>query len=115
MALAGKSGTSNEQRDSWFAGFGGDYAVVVWIGHDDNSPTPLTGSKGALEIWSRTMSQINRQGLRFSAPGGIEYFPVNPDTGAQLLPECSNAASIPYYRDFPPQVSAPGLFDSVCQ
>src|SRR5690606_15942841 len=46
LVVAGKSGTSSDYRDSWFAGFSGSHLAVVWIGHDDNSPTGLTGSSG---------------------------------------------------------------------
>jgi penicillin-binding protein 1B len=45
---AGKTGTSNELRDSWFAGFTGDHLAVVWLGRDDNKPSALTGSTGSL-------------------------------------------------------------------
>jgi penicillin-binding protein 1B len=58
LVVAGKSGTSSDNRDSWFAGFSGSHLAVVWIGHDDNSSTGLTGSSGALPVWSRLMAGI---------------------------------------------------------
>ena len=48
LVVAGKTGTSNDYRDSWFSGFSGGHLIVVWMGHDDNSPTGLTGTTGAL-------------------------------------------------------------------
>ncbi|MBE9567124.1 MAG: penicillin-binding protein 1B [Proteobacteria bacterium] len=51
LQVAGKTGTSDDLRDSWFAGFSGDVMAVVWTGFDDNRPTTLTGSSGALRIW----------------------------------------------------------------
>ena len=48
LVVAGKSGTSSDYRDSWFAGFSGSHLAVVWIGYDDNTPTGLTGSSGSL-------------------------------------------------------------------
>ena len=50
MGLAGKTGTTNDQRDSWFAGFAGNKLAVVWLGRDDNKPLPFTGSTGALRV-----------------------------------------------------------------
>ena len=58
LVVAGKTGTSNDYRDSWFAGFSGSHLAVVWMGHDDNSETGLTGTTGALAAWSRFMSSI---------------------------------------------------------
>ncbi len=46
LVVAGKSGTSSDFRDSWFAGFSGSHLAVVWVGYDDNAPTGFTGSCG---------------------------------------------------------------------
>lgn len=55
---AGKTGTSDGLRDSWFAGFSNDYSGVVWLGRDDNKPTPFTGSSGALRVWGNIMESL---------------------------------------------------------
>ena len=55
---AGKTGTSDGLRDSWFAGFSSDYTGVVWLGRDDNKPTPFTGSSGALRVWGNIMKSF---------------------------------------------------------
>src|SRR5690606_13609814 len=52
LAVAGKTGTTDDLRDSWFAGFTGNHLAVVWLGRDDNGPTHLTGSTGALTVWA---------------------------------------------------------------
>ncbi|MCK5729197.1 MAG: penicillin-binding protein 1B [Methylococcales bacterium] len=72
FSLAGKTGTSNELKDSWFAGFSGDYLSVVWIGRDDNKSTGLSGSSGALRLWSTLMKQIAKQPVDLIAPDNIE-------------------------------------------
>jgi len=61
--FAGKTGTTDDYRDSWFAGFSGNYLTVVWVGRDDNKPTGLTGSSGAAKVWSKAMQGIPQQRL----------------------------------------------------
>lgn len=55
---AGKTGTSDAQRDSWFAGEAGELLAVAWVGNDQNEPLPITGSTGALRVWTHTMEQL---------------------------------------------------------
>ncbi|MFT5700018.1 MAG: penicillin-binding protein 1B [Desulforhopalus sp.] len=55
---AGKTGTTDGLRDSWFAGFSNEYSGVVWLGRDDNQPTPFTGSSGALRVWGTIMASL---------------------------------------------------------
>lgn len=66
--VAGKTGTTNDLRDSWFAGFTGDYVGVVWMGRDDNESAGLTGAQGALHIWAATMGKVSREPLELDAP-----------------------------------------------
>ena len=61
--LAGKTGTTDNYRDSWFAGFSGNYLTIVWIGRDDNKSTGLTGASGAAKVWAKLMQQIPLQRL----------------------------------------------------
>ena len=58
LGVAGKTGTTNDNRDSWFAGFDNSHLSVVWVGRDDNQSTGLTGSSGALRVWN-AMAQLN--------------------------------------------------------
>ena len=61
--LAGKTGTTDDNKDSWFAGFSGNYLTVVWVGRDDNTPTALTGASGAARVWAKVMQDIPLQRL----------------------------------------------------
>ena len=71
--LAGKTGTTNERRDSWFAGYTPDRVTVVWVGYDDNAETRLSGSRAALPIWSRFVAAVRpaRGFVPFAPPPGI--------------------------------------------
>ena len=95
LVVAGKTGTSDDLRDSWFAGFSGDHLAVVWIGRDDNQPTGLTGAAGALTVWApmiAAMSSTTSYDPAYSAdlqPMWIDY-----DTGLKSRPGCGNAVQI---------------------
>ncbi len=71
--IAGKSGTTNSQRDAWFIGFTGDYVTGVWMGYDDNRPmSGVTGGGLPADIWREAMTRITAgwqpTGLPLEAP-----------------------------------------------
>lgn len=66
---AGKTGTSNDSRDSWFAGWTGDHLAVVWVGNDQNQPTGLYGGTGAMRVWSGIFSRLPSAPLKVSDKG----------------------------------------------
>jgi penicillin-binding protein 1B len=80
---AGKTGTTDEERDAWFAGYTPDLLVVVWVGYDDNRPLGLTGAQAALPIWVDFMKEINagRPSQEFQAPPGVVEVTVDPASG----------------------------------
>lgn len=55
---AGKTGTTNDFRDSWFVGYTTDLLTVVWVGYDDNRPTHLSGAQGAGLVWAKFINKI---------------------------------------------------------
>ncbi len=114
IALAGKTGTSNEQRDSWFAGYDGRHSIVVWMGHDDNTPTQVTGSKGALEIWARAIANLGASSLRFNAPPSITYANINPATGDRTTAGCAGSVRLPFHRNYEPPGDASELLSNTC-
>ncbi len=73
MILAGKTGTSNDLRDSWFAGFGGKFLAVTWIGRDDNKPMGLSGGTGAMVIWRDLIVSIRPKTSMPQAPNNIRW------------------------------------------
>ena len=94
--LAGKTGTTDGLRDSWFAGYGADRVAVVWIGRDDNRPVNLSGSNGALEVWARVMRSIGAASISDVAPRGVEWHWVSRDRGQRIEGDCTDAMRLPF-------------------
>ncbi len=115
LVVAGKTGTSNDYRDSWFAGFSGSHLIVVWMGHDDNAPTGLTGTTGALRAWTRLMASIETTSFEPLLPEDVEDRWIDYYTGWETSPYCDGSAvSLPFAvgqglaasQTCPPNVSA---------
>lgn len=108
VELYGKTGTTDELRDSWFAGFGSDYVGVVWMGSDDNKVTGLTGASGALQVWADIMTRINT--TRGEEPPPMEVEMVRTDRITGLLAEsgCDDTARLlPFISGTAPDEDAP--------
>ena len=95
LQVAGKTGTSDEYRDSWFAGFSGDHLAVVWIGRDDNEPTGLTGAAGALSVWAPMLAAMPSTASYDPAYSpDLEPVWIDYDTGLKSRRGCGNAVQI---------------------
>jgi len=94
--LVGKTGTTNDAKDSWFAGYTGDYLSVVWLGRDDNKPIGLTGATGALQVWIDLMKQISKQPVTLIPPDNITTAWVDSGNGLLANKACRNAKEYPY-------------------
>jgi len=99
---AGKTGTTDGLRDSWFAGYTGDYVAVVWVGRDDNKPSGLTGASGAMTVWGEMMKNIQPEPLQPVVPEDIEMVNVDPASGKRFNDECNNAVSYPFIKGTAP-------------
>jgi penicillin-binding protein 1A len=109
--IAGKTGTTNDHHDAWFAGFQPTRVAVAWMGYD--RPRPLgsgeTGGGTALPIWIRYMRDAlrNTPEMPFTMPAGVVITQVNPDTG---LPAGSDQGSAGqsvgefFFQEFSPAV-----------
>jgi penicillin-binding protein 1B len=104
--LAGKTGTTDELRDSWFAGFSGDYLAVVWLGRDDNKPAKLTGASGALQVWTNVMKTISQEPVQLTKPDEIEHVWVDSN-GLRANEFCANAVQYPFIKGSEPTAYSP--------
>ncbi len=107
FGLIGKTGTTNKLRDSWFAGYSGDYLSVAWVGRDDNKPAGLTGASGALQLWISLMRQISTQSVTLIPPDNIEMSLIDPDSGLLANEGCEGALLYPYIKGSAPQQESP--------
>lgn len=111
--LAGKTGTTNDTRDAWFAGYGGGVAAVSWIGYDDHS-IPLgdreTGGRAALPIWRDFMGAAlaGRAEAEYLPPPDVIALDIRPGDGRPAGPEDDDAVSEFFYAEFLPAASGIG-------
>jgi penicillin-binding protein 1B len=103
---AGKTGTTDSQRDAWFAGFTGDRLGVVWLGYDDNREAHLSGGAAAVPVWGEMMAALGPEPLALAAPEGVETAPIDPQTGL-LGKGCPGAVDLPFIKGSAPHDSAP--------
>jgi len=106
LVVAGKTGTSDDLRDSWFAGFSNDHLIVTWLGADDNRPIGLTGSAGAAKIWAGVLAALDASSYDAPAPATLEQHWIDYTTGEPTAAHCTEAAPIM----LPPSANFPRAF-----
>ncbi|HEX9626221.1 MAG TPA: penicillin-binding protein 1B [Acidiferrobacterales bacterium] len=107
IAAAGKTGTTDQLRDSWFAGYTGDRVAVVWVGRDDDASTGLTGASGAMTVWGMMLRDLNPEPLVPPQPDDIEPVLIDPATGLRADAGCADAVELPFIRGSEPAESSP--------
>lgn len=100
--LAGKTGTTNKLRDSWFAGFGNEYLSVVWVGNDDNKAVGLTGASGALPIWGSLMEEIEGKLSPLPAPENIDFHTIDMSSGLLTDSGCKERIELAFIKGSKP-------------
>ena len=103
LNVAGKTGTSNGQRDSWFAGFAGNRLAVVWMGRDDNAKLPFTGSGGALRAWTDYIRRDKPEPFLAAYPEGVEYHWIDEKSGYLSHEMCQGARQVPFLAGTQPR------------
>ena len=96
---AGKTGTSNDSRDSWFAGWTGDHLAVAWVGNDENKPTGLYGATGGMRVWSNLFARLPTAPLEVDNTG-IEWAWVSQSYSTDA--GCPGARRFPFVKGYVP-------------
>ena len=113
--VAGKTGTSDESRDNWFAGFDATHLAVVWVGYDDNRASKLTGSSAALPVWDALAAHLHPSPIALTTPIGYELRMIDYTTGALTQSGCGEPVTIPipYNAQIPAQLDCPSTLERI--
>jgi penicillin-binding protein 1B len=104
MNIAGKTGTSNDLKDSWFAGFTGDYLAVFWVGRDDAKSAGVTGANAALKLWRGLMAKVASEPVLLSRPDSVENIWIDEGSGLLASQHCLlSARSYPFVTGSEPK------------
>jgi penicillin-binding protein 1B len=106
---AGKTGTTDRHRDSWFVGYTPDVVCVVWVGYDSGGDTGLTGASGALKIWTRFMREIYPASppSAFPVPDGVTIAEIDPESGRLATYACPQTVHEAFPDRLAPDESCP--------
>lgn len=113
LHLAGKTGTTNESRDTWFVGIDGKNISTVWLGRDDNGETKLTGASGALQIYKDYLNRTNIEKLTITPPTTVKWVGINQYGDW----DCESYRTIPVWlnngQNFCGETSSPSLTPTI--
>ncbi len=108
-SIAGKTGTTNDRRDSWFVGYTQNRIAVSWVGEDDNRPAGVTGSNAAMRLWAGLFRQIPVEAVDLRLPDGAHWAWVDNTSGAISDEACGGATQLPFVDGSEPEVMTPCL------
>ncbi|GIX21466.1 MAG: penicillin-binding protein 1B [Gammaproteobacteria bacterium] len=107
LQAAGKTGTSDGNRDAWFAGFTGSHLAVVWVGRDDNAPAGVYGAQAALPVWIELMAAVDAEPLHLPRAANVETVWIDWQTGLRSRAGCDNAVQLAFIIGSAPAETAP--------
>ena len=102
VRMAGKTGTTNERRDSWFVGYTRDRVAVTWVGLDDNRPAGVTGSNAAMRVWARLFRALPLQPVSLDMPDGAYWLWIDRRQQALTGEDCPDAVQMPFVEGTEP-------------
>jgi penicillin-binding protein 1B len=109
-SFAGKTGTSNDNRDAWFVGYTPSLVLGVWVGFDDDASLHGTAAQLAVPVWlaimKRALTGTPRE--RFAVPDGVELVSVEAATGKRAAPGCGPAITEVFLAGTAPREACDG-------
>jgi penicillin-binding protein 1B len=111
--IAGKTGTTNDRRDSWFVGYTRDHVAVSWVGRDDNQPAGVTGSNAAMHLWAGLFRRLPIEPVDLRMPDGASWVWVDANSGLRTGKTCDDAVQIPFVEGSEPAQSTACLGEQV--
>lgn len=93
--LAAKTGTTNDNRDTWLTGFDRYQLATIWVGKDDNGKTGLSGSTGALPVYVDFLHRMAPKSLSQPFPADVQIAHFDQTSGALMVAGCANTLSVP--------------------
>ncbi len=107
--IAGKTGTSNDEKDAWFVGFTPELVAVVWVGYDEPKSLGLASAQVALPVWAHFLKEVTGGHVRgaFVRPGDVVELEIEPETGAIALAGCPTRRSEYFLRGTEPAETCP--------
>jgi penicillin-binding protein 1B len=103
VTVAGKTGTTNDRRDSWFVGYTRDRVAAAWVGDDENRPSGVTGANAAMHIWAGLFRQLPLEPVDLRMPDGAYWLWVDPVSGRLSAEACGGAVQLPYVAGSEPR------------
>jgi penicillin-binding protein 1B len=103
VTVAGKTGTTNDRRDSWFVGYTRDRVAAAWVGDDENRPSGVTGANAAMHVWAGLFRQLPLEPVDLRMPDGAFWLWVDPISGRLSAEQCGDAVQLPYVEGSEPR------------
>jgi len=100
--IRGKTGTTSDRRDAWFAGYTDDWLGVVWVGRDDNQPAEVSGAASAMPIWARLFDQLPPPPRPPRRPDELGWYWIDWPRPRLAEESCPNARALPFIEGSQP-------------